>query len=580
MGISANLNEKNPPGLLWPEGVTRPPERRNFSQLETDLGLSAIIKALDWDGRHSRFIAQTLAELCLDKNVIIFRQEILADLLRLPDLVGGLSRYLPQLGELSRLRRGPGWAGLNPSFRHERNENEEVSPLEKLTQRLSELEHYLTCVQSIGAVLEESQDKLQAQGLKALQIYFKNLQQEATFVSLSQTLPELRQQLGQVKSLTIGLNLDSQLKPESATLLSINPTRFQGKGNLFERLLGDWRGGEGASRGITPLQRAEQIKSQRSEHELYRDMQQLLESVTSPVAQTLEKYTRVSSDHLAALEPELAFYLGATRLFSELGQSGLNFCRPEIAPLEEKIGRISGVFNLELVLRQRSRHNSSDLAKTIVPNEVGFGPQTLIFLLTGPNSGGKTTYLRAIGQAQILGQAGLLVPGQFARLSPVDNIFTHFGGNEVSDKNGGRLAQELNQLNQFFEEGSPHSLVLLNEPLSSTDQFSARLLSRDLLAGLRFLGVRTLYVTHLLELIDDGLSMNRETGGAGIASLVAGVAGASEGSPEAHENNLQPSYYISPGLPGELGYANRLARQFGMSFDQIEQLLRKRGFSG
>ena len=78
---------------------------------EADLGLARIIRALDFDGRHSRFVGSVLAELCADPAVIGYRQDLLDNLLRLPDLVASIAVVLPQLGELGNISRASNWGG-------------------------------------------------------------------------------------------------------------------------------------------------------------------------------------------------------------------------------------------------------------------------------------------------------------------------------------------------------------------------------------------------------------------------------------------------------------------------------------
>lgn len=544
------------PSLLHPDaGATRSSARTAPS--EADLGLAPIIRALDFDGRHGRFVASVLAELCDDPAVIGYRQDLLDDLLRLPDLVINIASILPQLGDLANMSRASNWG--------------ERIPLLQVATRLAELDGYVSCVEQLWAALDAAGSALYAAGLLNLRAFLTATRAQPSYRRLAEELPRLRAQLDQAGSVAVGINLDAQLRPESATIVSVNASRFAGKHSLLDRLFGE-RATPDAVRGVTALYKADERQRNMPEHELFRDLDRLLERVAAPVADALVGYTRVQSAGLAGLEAELAFYLGATRLVNELRAAGLTLCRPVIAPASERVCVIDGVYSLDLALRLRAMRSTPNLAQAVIQNDIAFGLDATIFILTGPNSGGKTTYTRAVGQAQTLFQAGLLVPGRQARISPADGIYTHFAVAERLDINGGRLAEELDRLAQIFRQAGPTSLILLNEPLASTDHVAARTLSRDILAGLQLLGARTLFVTHVHELVEDALD---GASSAGVVSLVAGL--------ETHLGNgaePTPNYRIAPGRPQIAGYAAELARQHGLSLAQISATLRERGIAG
>jgi hypothetical protein len=596
--------------LLYPAGVRQalPP---SAGLDENDLGLAVVVRALDWDGRHSRFVSNLLAELNTDPSTIAYRQDVLADLLAHPALVAAIAEVLPQLGELVGMGRSRSWG--------------ERVPLLEVAGRLAELDAYVSCVERLGDALERrptTDDRRPANAEKTINSESRtsNLeprtsnsepradrtthspQQVSTFSilnsqfsplgsagllvlrdrvalaraepdyrALAAELPALRAQIDRAGSVTLGINLNAQLRPESATVVSINAGRFAGKGTLLEKLLGE-RPAADAVRGITALYTADDGHPHTPEHELFRDLNRLLERVVQPVAAAVERYARLSSAWLVGLAPELAFYLGAVRLAGDLRAAGLPHCRPSIAPIEERACAIEGLYSVELALRLRTARGDAQRSASIVPNDVAFGSSARIALVSGPNSGGKTTFTRAVGQAQVLFQAGLLVPGGAARLSPVDGIFTHFAAGERSELGRGRLAQELERLAQIFQRAGRYSLLLLNEPLTSTDNVSARALAREVLAGLRLLGARAIFVTHLYEVVHDALALDAAAAESLVISLVAAAA--------PHDGNgaePTPTYRIVPGLPEPLGYAAELARQYGLDAAQIARTLRERG---
>ena len=92
-------------------------------------------------------------------------------------------------------------------------------------------------------------------------------------------------------------------------------------------------------------------------------------------------------------------------------------CKPETAAPDERICRLEGMADLILSIGLTRQYPGMDLSHSIVANDVEFGPDGRIFLLTGPNQGGKTTYTRAIGVTQLLFQAGIFVPGRSGAIS-------------------------------------------------------------------------------------------------------------------------------------------------------------------
>lgn len=546
MPIAATLSLLTPPDA--PAPLLSPVAPLN----EADLGLGPIIRALDVEGLHGRFIGQVLAQLVIDPHVIVYRQDILEDLLQAPDLSEQLFKLLPRLRSLSE----------TPPFQRLGDE----APLLLVASRLAELDNYVTCLENLWQILSTRVEQLRSTGLRALHTAVAAARAEPDYLRLSAELPRLRSLMEQASSVTIGINLNSQLQPESATIVAISAERFSGARSLLGRLLGERTANE-TLRGITSLYKADAANGQAPEHELFRDLRRLIERVASPVAAVIDQYRRIHVGRLATLASELAFFLGAACLIQELRAQGLALCRPAIAPIQARICRIEGCYALDLALRLRAIHGDAAL-RDLVANDVAFDHTARIALLTGPNSGGKTTYTRAIGQAQVLFQAGLLVPGRAAQLSPADGVLTHFASAERLDFSGGRLAEELERLATIFQVATPASLILLNEPLTSTDLRSARALGRDLLSGLHLLGARTMFVTHIHELVDDALALAPQ--GAGVISLIAGF--------DALQSTSQvPSYRIEPGLPQIHHQASALARSYGLSQVQIADRLRQRG---
>jgi DNA mismatch repair protein MutS len=202
------------------------------------------------------------------------------------------------------------------------------------------------------------------------------------------------------------------------------------------------------------------------------------------------------------------------------------------------------------------------------------GEQPTVWILTGPNRGGKTTYARAVGLAHLLAQAGLHVPARAARISPVDALWTHFPTLETTTPGEGRLDDEAIRLADIFRSATSYSLILLNEVLNGTSTLEALGLANDAVRGLHLLGARAIYVTHLHELAARADEINASTPGPGtVGSLVAEVDETQDAGTHGHRRTFR----IRPSPPLGISYASEIAQQHGISYPQLVELLRQRG---
>jgi DNA mismatch repair protein MutS len=179
-----------------------------------------------------------------------------------------------------------------------------------------------------------------------------------------------------------------------------------------------------------------------------------------------------------------------------------------------------------------------------------------------------------VGLCQVLAQAGVWVPAVQARLSPVDNIYTHYPVEEALEKATGRFGDEAQRLSHIFARASRHSLILFNESLISTSPGESLYIAQDIVRILRRMGVRAMFATHLHELAAGVAELNANTtGDSRIVSLVASRM--EEG--EEGEEGTRRSYKIVPGRPMGRSYAREIAAKYGISYDQLTALLQRRG---
>lgn len=565
---SASPSEAQTISLLWRE----PAESSDApaASAADDLRVIVIADAIAPHVDYRRPIQDLLATLLTNAETLRYRQAALEDCLRNPDFTDGLRELLPLIRNLHNTVR---------DIRARRNQ------VSLVLSRLTELENYIECVSALGALLARHRDPLEAAAWLALADELERIVAEPDFVEMAAELPRLRAEIRQVVSVTIGVNLSPDLKPVAATLLSLNKERFRGP-RFFRKL---WGVDEYEDRrGISPLRESPEaarfrngsVLAERREmldrlaaNALFSDLGKVLDDVIRPIARALERYTRVHSGLLRALEAEIAFYVGGAKLIQSLRARGLPMCAPQLLPIDERRLEARALYNLDLALRLARQQKEGDLSARIVSNDVSFDETGRIHILTGPNRGGKTTHIQAVGLLHALAQAGLYVPAQSAALSPVDAVLLHFPAEEKPNMESGRLGEEASRLREIFSRATRHSLLLLNESLASTSATESYFLARDVVSCLRMLGARALFVTHLHELAAACESINSEVDGdSRVQSLVSTV--------EEGEGGLRRTYRVIPAPPRGQSYTREIARQYGISFEQLRALLKERGAGG
>ena len=123
----------------------------------------------------------------------------------------------------------------------------------------------------------------------------------------------------------------------------------------------------------------------------------------------------------------------------------------------------------------------------------------MLLIVTGANQGGKSTFLRSIGIAQIMMQCGLFVSAEKYESGIFTGIYTHFTRREDVQMNSGRLDEELGRMEQMILHLEPDSLMLLNESFATTTEQEGSEIAYDIILALLEAGVKVLTVTHLLS---------------------------------------------------------------------------------
>jgi DNA mismatch repair protein MutS len=148
---------------------------------------------------------------------------------------------------------------------------------------------------------------------------------------------------------------------------------------------------------------------------------------------------------------------------------------------------------------------------TFVPNDANFGPEGgMVWLITGPNMAGKSTYIRQVALLSVLAQMGSFLPAVEATLGLVDRIFTRIGAGDDLARGQSTFMVEMAETANLLNNATPRSLVILDEVGRGTSTYDGLALAWAIVEHLHDqIGCRTLFATHYHELTQLASSLPR-----------------------------------------------------------------------
>ena len=532
--------------LQYPEGKSE-----NFQTLteETcnDLSIEYICDRVTDSEYEQNIIFKMMTKLESDPEVIKYRRDIFDDILHFPALRDKIKELLEELNYLKELEK---------SVR-----DQTAAPVWQLINRLQELDVYVKCIAGINDAL--STNPIQSEGLKQLQTYVNSVYTQSGFEHLQQDVSELMMEIRSVKSVSLGVNLDSHMRPAEVGIVSLNDTAFVRPG-LLGRFLSFASGKSQIHNGTSfeGMTKIHTVGKAAGDDPLMGGLNRVVEEMLSTTVRTLKgklnKYVNISGYSLTKLIPDFIFYIRWAEYTEKLQKLGQPMCKPEIIDSPDRLMRTTGLYILKLAVQLEQGKKLE-----IIPNDIEFSPEHGIYIMTGPNRGGKTTFTQAVGILFLLAQHGLYVPAESAQISPADNIYTHFPADENRTVNLGRLGEESKRLSEIFSVASKKSVLLFNESLATTSFAEGLYIAKDVVKALRYLGARTIFNTHMHELATDLDTMNALEGDLNVASLITGI----------HEGKRSYKVFLAP--PEGVSYAHDIAEKYGVTYDQLTASIKR-----
>lgn len=508
------------------------------AQTREDLQLAEVVRAMAIHGSAERYLTGLLGAQLSTVEQIRHRQSVLQAILAhspLEQVVREAAERIILAGPLTIM--------------------DNRAALYRVVNHLSELELYVTTTEALADALAAGGDAGPVWGEFAALL--DRIRDTPAHKQLLSFLPDVLADVRGLASVTIGVNLDAQLRPVEATLLSINPERFKGS-KLMSTVLGT-AAAEG--RGIADLHSL--LRPGHAKplvRELLDDLAQVLDRAARQLAGDLRAFTKLPTGFITRASEELILFASAAKLAHALQDRGLPVCLPRVADTDRRVLSIDGCYNAALALTG---------GEDVVSSEVDLGERGRVAVLTGPNRGGKTVYLQGAGLAQVLFQAGLFCPAREAEMSVAAGLYTHYQAEEKPQQQSGRFGEEAARLREILTRLTPSAILLSNETFTSTGPGEAAYLMLDIVRVLVALGCRSLLATHLHELaawVED----EQVPGAFNLAATTREVP--ADGAPR-----VVPTFRVERAPPAGHSHARTVARDNGLLFEQIVDSLRERG---
>lgn len=551
--------------LLTPPGYA--PDYKVLSEAAIhDLGLDYLCEQVTEKKQEQTLLLSILSKMTDNPEVTRYRSDVFEDIYRNGAMRDDMLRILDKINFLR------DYGSIGKTF-------EEAANVWDLMHRLDELKDYIQCVEAIFKSLSES--SVRSEGLLHLKEYVDGLYHDNGFSELKKDIASLRATTTELRSVTVGINLNDRFEADGIGLISINSKYFT-KSNILSNFCEkismkdaikadtEWQeeykfhpfaAETSKMPDIAPIRAIALIPEGDKMEDVPRYMNrvtnQMLSAVVKKLKSVLDRYVSVTITEITDLIPEFIYYVRFAEYIEKLSGSGMHFCKGTLAAEEtgERLMRAKGFYNMKLAAAMVEKQ------ETIVANDLDFDQMHLVYVLTGANRGGKTTTTQAVGLLFALGQGGIYVPADSFAFWPVDCIYTHFPADEDKTMDLGRLGEECRRFRQIYSDSTKNSLLLLNETFSTTSFEEGYFIAKDAVRAILEKGIRTIYNTHMHKLAFDLEELNRSYDSVKAVSLIVKADGGNR------------SFKIEAAPPEGMSYAGDIAKKYGVTYEMLVEHL-------
>ncbi|HET9377094.1 MAG TPA: DNA mismatch repair protein MutS [Chthoniobacterales bacterium] len=435
----------------------RPPW--NARQLIEDLELETLFNAMARGDQLLFDVAKSviLSSLHNDPNTISYRQDILKDCLKNSLIIRGIYYLAVRVVESEKRHY---WSFLSNY------------PQAILDRSISVLHMLVTALKELRNIAKVHASRFQSEGFTSL---FSTLQRELTdeyFAAIQNHLKELKFRNGVLISAELG-------QGNKGTNYILRKSQSNDR-NWIERVFADKLSGF-------------VVRIHPRDESGAKALSELRDRGIHLVANALAQ----SADHIVSffniLRTELAFYLGCLNLHEQVSQMGEPMSFPLAIANAQRRFSANELYDLYLALRMQRK---------VVANDINADDKQLV-IITGANQGGKSTFLRSAGLAQLMMQSGMFVPAASFSATVCRGIFTHYKREEDPAMQSGKLDEELSRMSEIVDNLRSDSLLLCNESFAATNEREGSEIARQIVTALLDKQIKVFFVTHLYELAHD-----------------------------------------------------------------------------